>query len=93
MCVGGYIEPSCAILGHLGGQLAPSEALLEPSWAKKEALTPREPPPLQVQGRGLGGGVNPSPKGKKGGWKKGRGWDLNHSRPKGLVGLSSFLGS
>ena len=47
------------------------------------APTPREtrrPGP----GEGVGGGVNPSPKGKKG---VGRGISLNHSRPKGLVGL------
>ena len=31
--------------------------------------------------------VNPSPKGKKGNWKKGRGGMLNHSRPKGMVGF------
>ena len=35
-------------------------------------------------GEGVGGGVNPSPKGKKG---VGRGSALDHLRPKGLVGL------
>eukprot|EP00959_Pyramimonas_sp_CCMP1952_P303058 6341338-Pyramimonas_sp.AAC.1 len=53
---------------HLGAHLVPSEALLEPSWAKKYSLTAREP----------GGGVNPSPKGKK---EVGRGSSLNHLRP------------
>ena len=41
-----------------------SEALWEPSWAKKDAPTPRETPP-PGPGEGVGGGVNPSPKGKK----------------------------
>ena len=59
-----YLGPCWAILSDLGGHLGLSEALLEPSWAKKDALTPRErPPPGPGEG---GGGVSPFPKGKKG---------------------------
>ena len=36
-----------------------------PSWTLQSVAAP----PAQVQGRGLGGGVNPSPKGKQEGWK------------------------
>ena len=36
--VGGYLEPSTAILDHLGGHLGLSEALLELSWAILGAL-------------------------------------------------------
>ena len=44
MRVGGYLEPSWAILGHLGGHLGLSEALLEPSWAILGAPTARGAP-------------------------------------------------
>ena len=70
-------------MSHFGDHLGLPEALLEPSWAKKYCLTPRGPP-VQAQGR-VGGGVTPSPKGKK---EAGRGNSLLHLRPKGLVGLS-----
>ena len=59
-----YHEPCWAILSDLGGHLELSEALLEPSWAILGALAtrgPRRPGP----GEGVGGGVNPSPKGKR----------------------------
>ena len=56
---------------------------MEPSWAKKYRLTPRGPT-RPGPGEGVGGGVNHSPKGKKG---VGRGSSLNHSRPEGLVGF------
>ena len=49
------------MLGHLGGHLGLSEALLEPSWAILGALTARDPPPSRSRG-GVGGGVKtPSP--------------------------------
>ena len=63
-------------MGHLGGHLALSEALLEPSWAKKDPLTPR-------------GGARPDP--RRGGGRYirevGNGNALDHLRPKGLVGF------
>ena len=65
MRVGGYLEPSRSILGHLGGHPGLSEALLEPFWAILDALSPRDRP-RPGPGEGVGGGVNPSPKGKKG---------------------------
>ena len=72
----GRLEPSWshlgAILGHLG-----------PSWTLQRPATPL----VQVQGEGVEGGVNPSPKGKKG---VGRGNALNHLRPKGLVRFVTF---
>ena len=58
-----YLEPCWAILSDLGGHLGLSEALLEPSWAILDAPTTRDRP---RPGEGVGGGVNPSPKGKKG---------------------------
>ena len=66
---GAHLERSCTVLSHLGGHLGASEALLEPSWAKTDSLTPRGPP-RPGPGEGVGGGVNPSPKGKKGLWKR-----------------------
>eukprot|EP00959_Pyramimonas_sp_CCMP1952_P175010 3657216-Pyramimonas_sp.AAC.1 len=45
-------------------------------------------PPAQVQGRGLGGVANPSPKGKKEGWKRNF---PTPPTPRGLVGFASFL--
>ena len=89
--LGNHLEASWAILSHLGGHLGLFEALLEPSWAKKDdALTPRDRPPSRSRGGGRGRG-KPLPEGEEEGWKKGRGWELNHSRPKGLVGLSTEL--
>ena len=41
--VGSCLEPSSAVLSHLGGHLGASEALLEPPWAILDALTPRAP--------------------------------------------------
>ena len=55
-----------AILSRLGGRLGPPEALLEPSWAILDALTPRgaaRPGP----GEGVGGGVKLLP------WRKSSG--------------------
>ena len=66
-------------MSDLGGNLGLSEALLEPSWAILDALTPRERPP-PAPGEGVGGGINPSPKGKR---EDGRGNALNHLRPEG----------
>jgi len=60
-----YLEPCWAILSDLGGHLGLSEALLELSWAILGAL-PTRGPPRPDPGEGVGGGVNPSPKGKKG---------------------------
>ena len=54
---------------------------------KKTSRLPAAPP-FQSPGDGVGGGVNPSPKGKRGG---GRGRDLNHSRPTGLVGFRGVV--
>ena len=68
------LERSCAILSHLGGHLGLSEALLEPSWAILDVPTTREAP-RPGPGEGVGGGVNLSPKGKKG---VGRGSSLDH---------------
>ena len=45
-------------------------------------------PPRPGPGEGVGGGVNLSPKGKKG---VGRGTSLDHLRPQGLVGLISQM--
>ena len=58
-------------------------SLLELSWAILDVPTTRETP-RPGQWGGVRGGVNPSPKGKKG---VGRGNSLDHLRPKGLVGL------
>ena len=83
MRVGGYLEPSWAILDHLGGHLGLSEALLEPSWAILDAATPHgasRPDP----GEGVGGGVNPSPEqGKEEVLAEKRQSSLNHLRPEG----------
>ena len=83
-----YLGPCWAILSDLGGHLGLSEALLEQSWAILGALTARDRPRPGPGGRGRG---KPLPEGEEEGWKKGRGWELNHSRPKGLVGLSTEL--
>ena len=83
MHVVSYLEPCWAILSDIGGRLGLSEALLETSWAILDDLT-RRGPSRPGPGEGVGGGVNPSPKGKKG---VGKGISLNHSRPKWLVGL------
>ena len=59
------LKPCWAILSYLRSHLERSEALWEPSWAKKGALTARGTLP-PGPGEGGGEGVNPSPKGKKG---------------------------
>ena len=80
---GGHLERSCAILRHLGGHLGASEALLEPSWAILDALTPRGPP-RPGPGEGVGGGVNPSPEqGKEEVLAERRQSSLNHLHPEG----------
>ena len=58
--VGGYLDPSTAILGHLGGHLALSEALLEPSGAILDAANRRGPPP-RPRGGGRGRGQDSLP--------------------------------
>ena len=58
-------------------------SLLELSWAILDVPTTRDRP-RPGQWGGVRGGVNPSPKGKKG---VGRGNALDHLRPKGLVGF------
>ena len=78
-----YLDSCSDVLSDLRGHLGLSEALLEPSWAILDASATcetRRPGP----GEGVGGGVNPSSKGKKG---IGKGISLNHSRPRGLVGV------
>ena len=82
-----YLEPCWAMLSDHGGHLGLSEALLEPSLAILGALTPRDRacPGPGDGGRGRG---KPVPEGEERG-PEGRGWELNHSRPKGLVGLSA----
>jgi hypothetical protein len=70
-------------LSNLGAHIGLPEALLEPSWAILDAPTTSEtsrPGPVE----GVGGGVNPSPKGKKGGWKRKL---PKPPTPRGLVGL------
>ena len=42
--------------------------------------------PSRSRGGGRGRG-KPLPEGEEGGWKKGRGCELNHPRPEGLVGF------
>ena len=76
-CVGGYLDPSTAILGHLGGHLALSEALLEPSWAILDALTPRGGARPDA---GRGGEVNLPSRERK---EVGKGNALDHLRPEG----------
>ena len=49
---------------------------LRPTWTLQRVAAP----PVQVHGEGVGGGVNPSPKGKKGRRKRNT---LNHLRPEG----------
>ena len=61
----GHLDASQAILRHIGGHIGLPEALLDPSWAILGAPTTREPP-CPCPGEGVGGGVNPSPKGNKG---------------------------
>eukprot|EP00959_Pyramimonas_sp_CCMP1952_P037770 790687-Pyramimonas_sp.AAC.1 len=51
MHVGSYFEPPSAILSRLGGRLGASGAHLKPSWAILGALTDRDPPPKELQGR------------------------------------------
>ena len=60
-----HLEASCAILSHLGGYLGLSEALLEPSWAILDAPT-RRGPSRPGPGEGVGGGVNPPRRGRRG---------------------------
>ena len=59
---------------------------MEPSEAKKDALTLRETPP-PGPGEGVGGGVNLSPKGKKGVGRRedGRAKSLTPERAGGIV--------
>eukprot|EP00959_Pyramimonas_sp_CCMP1952_P260165 5439561-Pyramimonas_sp.AAC.1 len=47
--------------------------------------TTRGAPFVQAGGEGVGGGLNPSPKGKKEGWKRKR---PKPPTPRGLVGVS-----
>ena len=57
---------------------------LGPSWRHLRPSSVTQRPakrPFQAQGEGVGGGVNPSPKGTKG--VEDREGSLNHSRPKG----------
>ena len=75
--VGGYLDPSTAILGHLGGHLALSEALLEPSWAILDALTPRGGARPDA---GRGGEVNLPSRERQ---EVGKGNALDHLRPEG----------
>ena len=66
--------------GRLGGHLGLSEALLEPSWAEKDPLTP------------LGAGVNPSPEqGKEEVLAERRQSSLNHLRPEGWCDYEGCL--
>ena len=58
-----YHEPCWAILSDLGGHLELSEALLQPSWANKDAPTTRGAP-RPGPGEGVGGGVKLLP------WRK-----------------------
>ena len=74
---GGHLEPSSDILNHLGGHPGLSEALLEPYWAKKDPLTPRETP-RPVPGEGVREKGKPLPEGEEGGVNA-----LNHARPEG----------
>ena len=84
------LDPCFAILSNLGGHLGLSEEiLLEQSWAFLGSLTSRAPPllpspPSKPKGMGVGGGVKPPRRGRRG--LERIVWDLNRSRPKGLVG-------
>ena len=60
------------------------EALLEPHWAILDIPTPPGPPVQSVRGAGLGERWATPRRNRRG---LGRGSALNHSRPKGLVGL------
>eukprot|EP00959_Pyramimonas_sp_CCMP1952_P087055 1821207-Pyramimonas_sp.AAC.1 len=55
------------MLEDILGSLRPSWSRLRPSGA----IQPLADPPSRSKG-GVGGGVNPSPKGKKRGWKRQR---------------------
>ena len=57
---------------------------IRPHLCPKQTLQLPAGPPLQAQGEGVGGGVNPSPKGKKGVEQDGLSKPLT---PKGLVGF------
>ena len=78
------------MLGHLGGHLGLSEALLEPSWAILDAAMGRGPP-LPDPGEGVGGGVNPSPEqGKEEVLAERRHSSLNHLSPEGWWDLMRY---
>ena len=82
--VGSHLEPFSVILSHIGGHLGAPEALLEPSWAKKDLLTHRGPPVGGDSGR-RGGGF-PSPKGRRG-FGRGKNDLVRPPTPRGLVGF------
>ena len=84
----GYLGPCWVILCDLGGRLELSEAILEPSWAILDAPIGREHP-RPGPGEGVRGGVNPSPKGEREGWKRKR---PKPPTPRGLVGFRSIVG-
>ena len=63
--VGSYLERSYFISSDLGGHLGLSGALLEPSWAILDALTPRGPP-RPGPGEGVRGWGKPLPEGEEG---------------------------
>ena len=77
MRVRGYLGPSTAILGHLGGHLGFSEALLGPSWAILDAAMGRAPPRPNP---GRGGEVNLPSRERQ---EVGKGNALDHLRPEG----------
>ena len=78
------MKTGCSIIS---APLSGHEAALEsgPIFAQYRRSDPPAERPLQTQGEGVGGGVNPSPKGKKGVKEEGLPKPLT---PKGLVGLS-----
>ena len=77
--VGSCLEPSSAVLSHLEGHLGASEALLEPSWAKKDPLPPRGPRQKKLR---EGRGRVPLPEGKRV-LEEERKISLDHLRPEG----------
>ena len=70
------VAPKCSLYSFMQGVFG--GGLIVPGW-----------PPV-AWGWGcllIGSSDRPFPKGEEGGWKKGRWRELNHSRPKGLVGF------